>query len=60
MKKVSLWFIFVTLITILFLTGCCAVSTQLNLAEVEEIELLIAKSFPIQIYVMAKGYLPNP
>ena len=31
-----------------------------GLATVEEIDILIAESFPVQVFVVAKGYLPNP
>lgn len=34
--------------------------TILGLATVEEIDILIAESYPVQVFVVAKGYLPNP
>lgn len=33
---------------------------RINLAEVTEIELFLLESFPVQIFIVAKGYLPNP
>lgn len=32
----------------------------IGLATVEEIDILIAESHPVQVFVVAKGYLPNP
>jgi inhibitor of cysteine peptidase len=32
----------------------------INLANVTEIELFLLESFPVQVHVVAKGYLPNP
>ncbi len=58
-KKIILFGLTITLLAIL-LTGCCAVEPGLNLAEVEEIELLTPESFPVQIFVIARGYLPDP
>ncbi len=31
-----------------------------GLATVEEIDILIAESHPVQVFVVTKGYLPNP
>ena len=46
---------------IIFITGCCApIIPGIGLATVEEIDILIAESFPVQIKVIAKGYLPDP
>ncbi len=58
-KKIILFGLTIILLAIL-LTGCCAVEPQLNLAEVEEIELLTLELFPVQIFVIARGYLPDP
>jgi len=58
-KKIILFGLAITLLAII-LTGCCAVEPQLKLAEVEEIELLTLESFPVQIFVVARGYLPDP
>lgn len=61
MKKITLSFGFaITLLVIILLTGCSAVEPGLNLAEVEEIEILIMESFPVQISVIARGFLPDP
>jgi inhibitor of cysteine peptidase len=46
---------------IIFITGCCApIIPGIGLATVEEIDILIAESFPVQVFVLASGYLPNP
>ena len=58
-KKIILFGLIITLLAIL-LAGCCAVEPQLNLAEIEEIELLTLESFPVQIFVIARGYLSDP
>jgi inhibitor of cysteine peptidase len=42
------------------LPGCNAVEPRINLAEVTEIDILILESFPVQVHVVASGYLPNP
>jgi len=36
------------------------VEPRINLAEVTEIDILILESFPVQVHVVASGYLPNP
>lgn len=46
---------------IIFVTGCCVpIFPNTGLAKVEEIDILILESFPVQISVVASGYLPNP
>ena len=46
---------------IIFITGCCApIIPDIGLATVEEIDILTLESFPVQIFVIASGYLPNP
>ena len=52
--------LFVVLLFIIFLSGCNAVEPRIDWADVTEIELLILESFPVQVMVVAKGYLPNP
>ncbi len=48
------------LLSILFLAGCCTVEPGIGLAAVETIDILIAESFPVQVFVVARGYLPDP
>ena len=46
---------------IIFVTGCCTpIFPNIGLAKVEEIDILTLESFPVQIFVIASGYLPNP
>ena len=49
------------ILMIIFITGCCApIIPGIGLATVEEIDILTLESFPVQIFVIASGYLPNP
>ena len=48
------------LFSILFLVGCCTAESGFGLAAVEEIELLMLECFPLQVMVIARGYLPDP
>jgi len=57
-KKILLMGIIV-MITI-FVTGCFSILPAIGLASVDEIEILILESFPVQINVIARGNLPNP
>ena len=60
-RKKYIVFLVVILFSIIFLlSGCSAVDPGVNLANVNEIEILILESFPVQVHVVAKGYLPNP
>jgi len=60
-RKKYIVFLVVILFSIIFLlSGCSAVDSGVNLAHVNEIEILILESFPLQVHVVAKGYLPNP
>ena len=47
------------LITI-FVTGCFSILPTIGLASVDEIDILILESFPVQINVIASGNLPDP
>jgi len=47
------------LITI-FVTGCFSILLTIGLASVDEIDILILESFPVQINVIARGNLPDP
>lgn len=60
MSKKLLLFGLAALLSIIFLAGCCAAEPGVGLATVEEIDILIAESFPVQVFVVAEGYLPDP
>jgi len=49
----------IMLITI-FVTGCFSSLPTIGLAPVNEINILILESFPIQVQVIARGNLPDP
>jgi len=57
-KKILLMGIIV-MITI-FVTGCFSILPTIGLASVDEIDILILESFPVQINVIARGNLPDP
>ena len=57
-KKILLMGIIV-MITI-FVTGCFSLLPTIGLASVDEIDILILESFPVQINVIARGNLPDP
>jgi inhibitor of cysteine peptidase len=59
MNKKILLLGLIMLITI-FITGCFSIPPTIGLASVDEIDILILESFPIQINVIAKGNLPDP
>lgn len=59
MKKLILFFILIPLILVM-INGCDNVINNEGYAEVTEIELFVLESFPVQVVVVAKGYLPNP
>ena len=48
------------LLIIIFFTGCFSLLPTIGLASVDEIEILILESFPVQINVIARGSLPDP
>lgn len=49
------------MLIIIFVTGCCApIMPAIGLATVEEIDILTLELFPVQIFVIASGYLPDP
>lgn len=49
------------MLMIFFITGCCtSIIPTTGFAEVEEIDILTLESFPVQIFVIARGYLPDP
>jgi inhibitor of cysteine peptidase len=59
MNKKILLLGLIMLITI-FITGCFSIPPTIGLASVDEIDILILESFPVQINVIAKGNLPDP
>lgn len=59
-NKKFLWLGLVAIAVIVFITGCCApIVPAIDLATVEEIDILTLELFPVQILVIARGYLPN-
>ena len=54
--------LFITLLSsiIFLLSGCSATEPGITTANVTEIDILILESFPVQVHVVARGYLPNP
>lgn len=60
MNRKSFLFLFLTILFLTFLSSCHYHTPSLDLATVTEIELLIQETFPVQINVVAKGFLPNP
>ena len=57
-KKILLMGIIVVII--IFTTGCFSILPVMGLAPVEEIEIIILESFPVQVHVIASGNLPDP
>ena len=59
-KKLSLLGL-IAILMIIFATDCSTpILPNIGLAPVEEIDILTLESFPVQIFVIAKGYLPDP
>ena len=48
------------MLIIIFATGCFSNLPTIGLAPVDEIDILILESFPVQINVIARGNLPDP
>ena len=44
----------------IFIAGCFSILPTIGLASVDEIDILILESFPVQINVIASGNLPDP
>jgi inhibitor of cysteine peptidase len=59
MSKKILLMGLIMLITIFF-TGCFSILPIIGLAPVEEIDIAILESFPVQVHVIASGNLPDP
>jgi len=57
-KKILLMGIIVVIIV--FFTGCFSTQPTTGLASVDEIDILILESFPVQVQVIASGNLPYP
>lgn len=49
-----------TILIVFFFTGCVSILPTIGLAPVEEIEIVILESFPVQVHVIASGNLPDP
>lgn len=49
-----------TILVVFFFVGCFSVPPTTGLASVDEIEIMILESFPIQVHVTASGNLPDP
>jgi inhibitor of cysteine peptidase len=60
MNKKFLWLGLVAISIIIFITGCLPIMPTIGLATVEEIDILTLELFPVQIFVIASGYLPDP
>jgi inhibitor of cysteine peptidase len=60
MNKKFLWLGLIAIAVIVFITGCLPIMPAIGLATVEEIDILTLESFPVQIFVIASGYLPDP
>ena len=48
------------MLIIIFTTDCFSILPVIGLASVDEIDILILESFPVQINVIASGNLPDP
>jgi len=49
-----------SMLIIIFVTGCLSIIPTIGLASVDEIEIIILESFPVQVQVIARGNLPDP
>ena len=56
-KKILLLGLIVLII--IFTTGCLSLLPTIGLASVDEIEIIILESFPVQVQVIASGNLPD-
>ena len=48
------------MLIIIFTTGCFSILPTTGLASVDEIDIFILESFPVQVQVIASGNLPDP
>jgi inhibitor of cysteine peptidase len=48
------------LLLMMLMIGCSTLEPIFDFAIVEEIDIIILESFPVQVYLVASGYLPDP
>ena len=48
------------LLLMMLMIGCSTLVPIIDFATVEEIDIMILESFPVQVYLIARGYLPDP
>jgi len=48
------------LLLMMLMVSCSTFVPIIDFATVEEIEILILESFPVQVHLVVTGYLPNP
>lgn len=48
------------LLLIMLMVGCSTLVPIIDFATVEEIDIMILESFPVQVHLIASGYLPDP
>jgi inhibitor of cysteine peptidase len=48
------------ILIVVFVAGCFSILPTTGLALVDEIDILILESFPVQVHVIASGNLPDP
>ncbi len=57
-KKFLLWGL--AILIIIFITSCLPIMPTIGLASIDEIEIIILESFPVQIQVIARGNFSDP
>jgi hypothetical protein len=48
------------LLLMMLMIGCSTLEPIFDFAIVEEIDIIILESFPVQVFLVASGYLPDP
>ena len=48
------------LLLMMLMVGCSTLVPVIDFATIEEIEIMILESFPVQVHLVASGYLPDP
>ncbi|MEA2020928.1 MAG: hypothetical protein U9N08_00460 [Candidatus Caldatribacteriota bacterium] len=48
------------LLLIMLMVSCSTLEPIVDFATVEEIDIMILESFPVQVHLVASGYLPDP
>jgi len=48
------------LLLMILMVGCLTLVPVIDIATVEEIDIMILESFPVQVHLVASGYLPDP